>query len=93
MLIKVNDFILNLSQISYVDLNVEQEEVSIEDGVAEMFSVPGQPSLKPQVTYGVQITLSSEINLYFWNEDAELLRWYFNHAISDVVDIRNFKEG
>lgn len=30
---------------------------------------------------------------YFWGDEAELLRWYFNHPTSKVKDIKNFKEG
>lgn len=28
---------------------------------------------------------------YFYGEEAEILRWYFNHPTSDVVDIKGLK--
>lgn len=93
MLVKIGDIVLNSLQISYINLKVEAEEITSEDAVAELFPVPGQPSLKARKTYGVQVSFFGEDNLYFWDEEAELLRWYFNHPTSDVIDIRNFKEG
>jgi hypothetical protein len=37
--------------------------------------------------------IADEGYISFCGEEAEVLRWYFNHPTSDVIDIKNFKEG
>lgn len=91
MLVKIGSIVFNLLQISYIDLNVEQDEITIDKAVSEMFPVPGQPSPTTQKTCGVQITFLGEVTLYFWDEEADAIRWYFNHPTSDVVDIKGLK--
>lgn len=91
MLIKVGNIVFNLLQVSYVDLSVEEDEITLDKAVSEMFPVPGQSSPTTRKSYGVQITFFGEVTLYFWEEEAEALRWYFNHPTSDVVDIQILK--
>ncbi|OKH38337.1 hypothetical protein NIES2119_09885 [[Phormidium ambiguum] IAM M-71] len=38
---------------------------------------------------GVAIELVNSVTLFFWDKDAEVLRWYFSHPTSKTVDIGN----
>lgn len=39
------------------------------------------------------IAFTNGTSLHFWGKEADILRWYLNDPASDVIDIRNFKEG
>lgn len=38
---------------------------------------------------GVAIEMTNSSTLFFWGKEAEIVRWYFNHPMSQVVDIKN----
>ena len=40
---------------------------------------------------GVHLAFPFGTNRYFWGEEAELLRWYFNHPTSKVKDLKDLK--
>jgi len=44
----------------------------------------------PIIPECVRITTNYD-NIFFFDEEADLLRWYFAHPTSDVVDIKVLK--
>lgn len=70
MLIKVGYKIINLKQVSHIDLSWIDYETKREAVVFHM--------------------ANREIVRCF-EEEAEMLRWYFKHPIGDVTDIKNLK--
>ncbi|WP_413271764.1 hypothetical protein [Floridanema aerugineum] len=44
----------------------------------------------PSIPECVRITTNYD-NIFFFDEEADLLRWYFAHPTSDVVDIKGLK--
>lgn len=38
---------------------------------------------------GVAIGMVDSSTLFFWDEEAAILRWYFSHQCSKVIDIKN----